>query len=137
MSGLSNLFDSAAKGIKEIQKEVQRKAKHIKKIVTDMKSRLTSNSDAISRINAEIEEVRDELKKVMLDLKCCSMRENLPFYDMPNVDSENCKQTVRQFMCANMHVCKEINLERVHKIRRNSTNSNAQPRDIVAKFSYF
>lgn len=34
-----------------------------------MNPKLTSNSDAISRFNAEMEEVRDELKKGMLDLR--------------------------------------------------------------------
>lgn len=84
-----------------------------------MNPRLNSNSDAISRINAEMEEVRDELKKGMLDLRCRSSRDNLLFYDIPNVDSENCKQTVRHIMCDNIHVRKEINFERVHRIRRN------------------
>lgn len=90
-----------------------------------MNPRLTSNSDAISRINAEMKEVRDELKKGMMDLRCRSIRDNLLFHDIPNVDSEDCKQTVRQFMCDNIHVRKEINFEKVHRIRGNSTNSNA------------
>lgn len=53
------------------------------------------------------------------------MRDNLHFHDIPNVDSEDCMQTVRQFMCDNTHVRKKINIQRVHRIRRNSTNSNA------------
>lgn len=51
----------------------------MKKNVTDVKTKLNSNSDAIGRINAELEEVRDELKEDMLDLRCRSMRDNLLF----------------------------------------------------------
>lgn len=59
ISGLSNLFDGAAKEMKEIQKEVIGETKNMKKDVTDVKTKLNSNSDAISRINAELEEALD------------------------------------------------------------------------------
>lgn len=62
---------------------------------------------------------------------------HLLFHDIPNMNSEDCKQTVRQFMCDNMHVRKEINIQREHWVRRNLTSSNVPPRNIVAKFSYF
>lgn len=62
---------------------------------------------------------------------------HLIFHDIPNIDSEDCKQTVGQFMCDNMHVRKEINIQREHWVRRNLTNSNVPPRNIVTKFSYF
>lgn len=88
-------------------------------------------------LNAEKGEVRDELKQGMLDLGCCSIKDNLLFHDIPNINSEDCKHTLRQFMCENIHVRKEINIQRVHRIRQNFTYSNAQPRNIVANVSFF
>lgn len=137
MSGLSNLFDGAAKEMKEIQKEVKGETKNMKKDVTDVKTKLNSNSDSIGRINAELEEVRDELKEDMLDLRCRSMRDNLLFCGIPEEEAEDCEETVRRFMCDKMRVRKDINFERVHRIGRKPSSPNARPRNIVAKFSHF
>lgn len=70
-----------------IKKEVQREAQDIQKDVTDVKTRLTSNSDAISHINAELEDIRDELKENMMDLRCRSMKDNLFFCGIAEVEA--------------------------------------------------
>lgn len=70
-----------------LKKEVQREAKDIKKDVRDVETRLTSNSDVISRINAELEDVRHELKENMLDLRCRSIKDNLFFCGIAEVEA--------------------------------------------------
>lgn len=86
---------------------------------------------------AEMEKVRDKIKKGMLDLRYWSMRDSKLFYDILNVDLENCKQTMRLFLCDSMHVRKEINFKRDHSNKRKFTNSNAQPSNIVANVPFF
>lgn len=97
---------------------------------------MNSNTDAIGCINAELEEVRNELKEDMLDLRCRSMRDNLLFCGIPE-EAEDCGKTMRKFMCDKMRVRKEINFKRVHRIGQKSTNQKARPRNIVAKFTHY
>lgn len=49
----------------------------MKNDVTDVETKLNSNTDAIGCIYTELEEVGDELKEDMLDLRCHSMRRQL------------------------------------------------------------
>lgn len=96
---------------------------------------MNSNTDAIGCINAELEKVRNELKEDMLDLRCRSMRQLTLLWHTGRsrrLWEDDEKVHVRQDARR-----KEINFKRVHRIGRKSTNQNARPRNIVAKFTHY
>ena len=133
VSGLSNIFDAVQVDVQEAKKDVVEIKKQMKN--TDVK--VKKHSDDMAAFEEKLQEVRGDLEEDILDLKCRSMRDNLLFIGIPEEEEEDCEELLTNFVHDKMRVRKDIEFERVHRIGRKPHNTNARPRNIVAKFSRF
>ena len=86
----------------------------------------------LSRTETEVAELREEV----LQQQARSMRDNLKFFNIQEVEKENCEETLRQFLRTEMKISeekmKQIKFDRVHRI---GPKTQTRHRFIVAKFN--
>lgn len=84
----------------------------------------------------EVKEVNESIKESLTDLKARSMRDNLIFTGIPEERWEDTEALLQDFLQKRYKLEYEIPFERVHRMGKWS-EFKEQPRNIIAKFSYF
>lgn len=97
---------------------------------TELQNKCRVLEGRLTRAEKEV----DELRERILDQEARSMRDNIKFFNVPEVHNEPCETTVRRFLCNEMRVSDEdqrrIRFDRVH---RTGIAGAGQHRVIVAK----
>ncbi|KAL4234933.1 hypothetical protein ACF0H5_006575 [Mactra antiquata] len=97
--------------------------------------------DACSALN----DLNKSLKADLVYLKCRSMRDNLVFTNIPEINQyrdgrrfEDTENELNKFLENQLQI-RDVKFERVHMINpaRNKTSTRSQPRPINAKFTSF
>ena len=92
----------------------------------------------ISEKLCDLRKERDTLKDEVCYLQSQSMRNNLVFGNIQEIDSEDTEKVLRQFLVEKMKIAQdlvnEIRFERVHRMGLKTVRKS---RNIVAKFTFF
>ena len=126
MTFINNEFESnkdEISTVKDCLVELNEKVDTADGNVTDLKSDLNT-------LNAGYEEIKN--KQVMLEAR--SMRDNLLFTGISELENENTEDVVKLFIKREMKINDDIAFERVHRIGQKQRGKH---RAIVAKFSSF
>lgn len=129
---LGNVFDS-----------VKEEAQSSKKIANSNKHEIlkttTAQKNLEDKVNKELREMREaseSIKESLTDLKARSMRDNLIFTGIPEERWENTEAVLQDLLQKKYKLDYDIPFERVHRMGKWS-EFKEQPRNIIAKFSYF
>ena len=129
--------------INEYQKSIDTYSDLYDEIKTDKQSSDDAIGDLIERVGS-LEADHSKLEKTVVDLQCRSMRDNLVFTGIDEVeldegeDYENVEKTLVTFLQNEMDIYQPIGFHRVHRIGPiDSSLTTPRPRPIVAKFERF
>ena len=99
--------------------------------------------DLLERVGS-LEFEHSKLENTVVDLQCRSMRDNLIFTGIPEVDLEdendyeNVERTLVNFLADEMYIRMPIGFHRVHRLGYlDKTTEEQRPRPIIAKFEKF
>lgn len=122
--------DQDIKDLKHSYTFVNETADELKKKQAVQDSSIKSLEESIASIKAQNQHLHQEL----IDIRAHSMRSNLVFYNLPEVDKEDPFATVRDVLANKMKIDadNEIEIERAHRLGRK--RDDGRPRPIVAKF---
>lgn len=121
--------------------KTEREAEKVKIKVLDKKvTEAKTETDELKSALIEMKKLNSELKEEVLDLKSRSMRDNLIFRNIPEVQNENTEEVLTQFLSEKMNI-ENICFERVHRMWEKKSKVRTQtvqrPNLIVAKFTFF
>lgn len=97
---------------------------------------LTEKYEHVIKKQAEINIKQASADEKLIDIQWRSMRENLLFCGLAEAEGENCERKVKEFIQTELHINKDIQLDRVHRLGRFSPSQRFH-RPIVAKFTFF
>ena len=123
--------------LNSICEENKSSVKNTEKTVNELSDQTTKLQNNQKQSNCVISELKNELqtlKEDHLDLQARSMRNNLVFDGLPEVNDENPEQVLTNFLSDEMGLTDSFELERVHRIGKRITGKH---RPMVAKFSSF
>lgn len=122
--------DQDIKDLKHSYTFVNETADELKKKQAVQDSSIKSLEESIASIKAQNQHLHQEL----IDIRAHSMRSNLVFYNLPEVDKEDPFATVRDVLANKMKIDADnkIEIERAHRLGRKC--DDGKPRPIVAKF---
>lgn len=152
-------IETTVNSINVKMKELDTKVTHIETRVTDVENSCSFINDKHEKQTNELKHAQTEVKNLqssckdleenmkslksekdgmrtkLIDLESRSMRENLMFYGIQEVPSENCEHLVKQFCDEKLSIdASSMIFDRVHRVGGESTR---KPRPIVAKFHYY
>ena len=118
------------------------------KELTDLKTSVGNTCARTANNTKEVQELKatvEELKCRNIKLEAYTRRENVKIFNLQEVPGETPQDTeelVRSMLVNNMNFSKEdvddIRFERVHRMpSRRNANTNAEPRPVIAKFSFY
>ena len=86
---------------------------------------ITSLKEKVTRIEA----LNTKLNQEIIDIRAHSMRSNLVFYNLPEVEKEDPFATVKDILAKKMGVDEnnEIEIERAHRLGVSATTKNQDP----------
>lgn len=117
---ISEKHDENTDELKQARTQVKNLEKSCKALEENIKSLKNDNT---------------ELKSTVTDLQSRSMRENLLFYGIPEIQTEDCELLVKQFCHDKLGVdASTMAFDRVHRVGGRDVK---KPRPIVAKFHYY
>jgi tRNA threonylcarbamoyladenosine modification (KEOPS) complex Pcc1 subunit len=110
--------------------------------VEDLKDQIENakNSEVENRNRiVELEEANRRLHESVIDLKGCSMRDNLLFFNVEEEEKENTDEKIFQILEEKLEIPDARNKIQIDRTHRDGRKRNAQrkPRAIVVKFNYF
>ena len=84
----------------------------------------------------------ETVQEKTIDLEDQSRRNNLVFYNIPEVDTrpnehEDCEKLIRKVLGDREFFPYEVYIERAHRLGRRKAETASQPRPIIVCFSYF
>lgn len=116
--------------------------------LTDIEKGLEFQSHTVDTLESQkcqMQRTIDSLHKQMktqtedlLDLQCRSMRDNLLFYGIPEVQGENCINVIHKFCEEKLNMpdaSEKIKIDRAHRFGRRDQRTGNRP--IVAKFNFY
>ena len=119
----------------DVTEALNRQAKEIDDLVAENEELLNKCrviEGRLTRAEKELEDVKEE----MMQQEARSMRDNLKFFNVPEVRGEDCERTLRDFLRTEMKVSDEnmslINFDRVHRTGKMARDHD---RVIIAKFN--
>lgn len=121
--------DQDIKDLKESYTFVNATADELKEGQKTQNDSIKSLEESIARIEAKNATLTQELN----DIRAHSMRNNLVFYNLPEVEKEDPFVTVREVLANKMRIDEnnEIEIERAHRL--GEKRDDGKPRPIVAK----
>jgi len=124
IQGVGNLFDN-------LKSESDKNRVDIKKFASKLHNDIQDVKNEAAQCNCK--EFVTDLNETVLDLKCRSMKNNLIFTGLHEVQNENTELLLRQFLEAEIGIDYKIEFGNVHRFGRGSRGR----RPIVARFLYF
>lgn len=132
-------FDRNMTALGDVFDTVKESTERNTKLMTDSKT-LTDQCIQGQRVMEKelvsIKEVSENLQNSVTDLKARSMRDNLLFSGIPEERHEDTEAVLQEFIQKKYKLDYEVPFERVHRMGKWKEYSS-QPRNIVAKFTYF
>jgi hypothetical protein len=132
VSALGNVFDS----IREVSENNKSLASSNKKEILKAVMGQRRLEEKVENELKAVNEVSDNVKESLTDLKARSMRDNLIFSGFPEERWEDTEAILQSFLQKKYKLDYEIPFERVHRMGKWS-EFRERPRNIVAKFTYF
>jgi hypothetical protein len=126
--------------VDRVHSELKSEMSVLRNSLRDIEDGVQGNCLSIEELTSNVAELKSSnsaLKSQVLDLQSRSMRDNLLFYNIPEVAEEKCDEIVLEFCETKLKIedaKTTIKLERAHRIGRKTTGKH---RPIVAKFSFF
>ena len=121
-------------GVEECVTFINNQYEDQKKNINEIKKSVSSMSDENEAVLKELNAVRTEFKHLNerhLDLQMRSMRDNLIFEGIKEMQDENTEAALREFMKTEMNITDEPQFHRVHRMGKKIQGKH---RPIVAKF---
>ena len=121
-------------GVEECVTFINNQYEDQKKNINEIKKSVSSMSDENEAFLKELNAVRTEfehLNERHLDLQMRSMRDNLIFEGIKEMQNENTEEALREFMKTEMNITDEPQFHRVHRMGKKIQGKH---RPIVAKF---
>lgn len=150
ISQLSNLNKTVSETTRNVQ-NITTEVKSLKSKLNDYEesvqyysgicdSLIDTNTEFKDRL-ASIEQAQATKDEKLIDLQWRGMRENLIFSGIPESELgpneyEDCENLIKSFIREQMHVARDIQFDRVHRLGR-FKRTQRYPRPIVAKFTYY
>ena len=103
-----------------------------------MKQRKKAEDECDERVRT-LEESNKQLHESVVDLKARSMRDNLLFHNIEEVEREDCTEVIYELLQEKLEIPdakSTIKIERAHRVGRKRGNRH-KPRAIVAKFNFY
>ena len=136
IQGVSNLLDNLKVECKKNKDQITTVSKICDKNQNDIKkvsTKLESVQANISTNSCNCEEDIESLKSTVFDLQCRSMKNNLIFTGLQEVNNECTEDLLRDFLYSELEIDYKMEFGNVHCFGRNSWGR----RPIVARFLYF
>jgi hypothetical protein len=127
--------------VERVQTELKSEMSNLRSSLRDIEQGVQSNSVSVESLSEKCTGLRtdqDYLYESLLELQTRSMRDNLLFFGLPEVEGsdEDCVKTIHQFCKDKLNMADAettIKLDRAHRIGRRGP----RPRPVVAKFNFF
>ena len=122
--------DQDIRDLKQSYTFVNETADELKQSQKVQNETITSLKEKVTRIEA----LNTKLNQEIINIRAHSMRSNLVFYNLPEVDKEDPFATVKDVLANKMGVDEnnEMEIERTHRL--GAKRDDEKPRPIVAKF---
>ena len=146
---ISDTHDEQINSIKSLKTEIH-KIKCLKGEIDNINVKLGVQSENVKRVSEQVNKQRNEIdqatgqvkdesvkiKEELIDLQIKAMKDNLVFYNIPEVEGEDCTKEIQKFMEEKLKIEKaseKIMIKSVNRIGKNSENI----RPILVKFKEF
>ena len=136
-----DMIEGRMKTLKEDLRDVKTSMEYAHAQITDLKTSheitTTFNKETKDRLD-KLEKENADLHNGIIDLKAQSMRDNLIFYNLPEIEHENTTEMIHQLLEDKLgmkDVKVQVTIDRSHRLGR-QREENPKPRPIVAKFNY-
>jgi hypothetical protein len=136
-----DVIEGRMKTLEEDLRDVKTSMEYAHAQITDLKT----SHEIITTFNKETKDRLDKLEKEnadlhngIIDLKAWSMRDNLIFYNLPEIEHENTTKMIHQLLEDKLgmkDVKVQVKIDRSHRLGR-KREGNSKLRPIVAKFNY-
>ena len=120
------------KSVDFISNEYEESKKLLEKTKTDMNS-VKNRCDSLEAKLSSFELENTKLNKKIDDQESRSLRDNLLFYGVPEVNGEDCEKIVHELILHTLGIQDNIDIARAHRIGQ---KGNKGHRPIVAKFQH-
>ena len=122
--------------------ELKTSCDFLSKETSDIKNEMKDNAITADKKIRDTKEKMFEIKIKTVDLEDRSRRSNLVFYNFPETEGENASDCEGKIITCleglNIFASgEEIYIDRAHRLGRKKEETDAKPRPIIAKFSYF
>ena len=135
-----DVIEGRMKTLEEDLRDVKTSMKYAHAQITDLKTSheitMTFNKETKDRLD-KLEKENADLNNGIIDLKA-SMRDNLIFYNLPEIEPENMTKMIHQLLEDKLgmkDVKVQVKIDRSHRLGR-KREGNSKLRPIVAKFNY-
>ncbi|CAG2227463.1 unnamed protein product [Mytilus edulis] len=138
LQGISDFMDD----FKEKHEQNAKDVKYVKTTVTQVKNDLNDQAIELKReIKSTLSGIREEnedLKETVLDLKCRSMKNNLVFTGLHEIQEEDTEDVIRKFVLNELRITHRVELGNVHRFGHGAMpGRRGRPRPIVARFIFY
>ena len=140
---LNSDIQNSSKQLQDYQTSIESFSDFCDVVTKDNQSYESKYMDLLERVGS-LEFEHSKLENTVVDLQCRSMRDNLIFTGIDEVESEgdddyeNVEQTLVKFLETEMNIRMHIGFHRVHRLGRlDKTSVEPRPRPIIAKFEKF
>lgn len=125
------------KELKSLKESLEFSQEQISELVKD-NAELKGKMELMEARVDTTETENKKLKESLLNVKCRSMRDNIVFAGIPEVEGKDCETVIREFMSEQLNMPSEIvqgiTFSLVHKMGRASKD---RPHAIVACFEHY
>ena len=126
------VLEKTVYGVKSDVQELQSKTKTLKTTVKDIEISLAFKEAEVDTLRKEIKELKD----IQLYKEVYNRRENLRFFDVPEVADENTSDVLHRVLEDELQIenASQIEFQRVHRLGKKTDGST---RPIIARFLRF
>ena len=129
---------SVEEEVKSLTKSIEFAHGELNDLKSEMKQRKKAEDECDERVKA-LEESNKRLHESVVDLKARSMRDNLLFHNIEEVEREDCTEVIYELLQEKLEIPdakSTIKIERAHRVGR-KRGDRRKPRAIVAKFNFY
>ncbi|KAK3746094.1 hypothetical protein QZH41_004619 [Actinostola sp. cb2023] len=131
---LDDKFESHLARIDQDIRDLKHSCTYVHETTDELTSKLKVHDDILKDVNERIDKIGEENTKLhedLLDLRVCSMKSNLVFYNLPEEEKEDPFSVVQKVLEKMEMNSSGIEIERAHRLGK---KVDSKTRPIIAKF---
>ncbi|CAG2205782.1 unnamed protein product [Mytilus edulis] len=138
LQGISDFMDDFKLKHEQNTKDVKYVKTTVTQVKNDLNDQATELRHEIKSTLSDIREENEELKDTVLDLQCRSMKNNLVFTGLHEIQEEDTEDVIRKFMLNELRITHRVELGNVHRFGHGAMpGRRGRPRPIVARFIFY